>query len=319
MKLIKFNMIDLTSIKNKISLRFLKNMVFVLLFLTIFINISPVIYGQQIYAGGGYYYTPLNLLMQSSETTLSLNSYYEASIKALIEINKSWILGFSLFRNTFDYLNPNGLSLDLTYSSQIFNFTQSLILKNSDNFISPFIFAQLQTNIELDFYPEFFVSTSFSFPFYYQNFFSAIPAVPNDLTFEKKSLGAEAGLYIYQLCLGLSFHYENLIYNFDLTSDIVYNEYNLYDYIFFVRLIPTFTAFGFELKIGYKDASILFSDDTLIYHRFIYADCRLIFRIGIFTIEPSFGYILYSFFSPQITNFSSLVKLNANLYLSVKF
>jgi len=319
MELIKFNKSDLTLIKNKVMINILKTLLSILLFLTILLIFSPAIYAQQIYAGGGYYYTPLNLLMQSSETTLSLNSYYEASIKCLIEIYKNWLFSFTLFRNTFDYLNPNALSLDLIYNSQIFNFTQSLILKNSDNFLSPFIFAQLQTNVKLDFYPKFFASISFSFPFYYQNFFSAIPAVPNDLTFEKKSFVAEAGLYIYQLCLGLSFQYENVIYNFDLASDIVYNEYNLYNYIFFVRLIPTFTSFGFELKIGYKDASIVFADNTFIYHRFIYADCRLIFRIGIFTIEPSFGYILYSFFSPQITNFSSMVKLNANLFLTVTF
>ena len=115
MELIKFNKSDLTLIKNKVMINILKTLLSILLFLTILLIFSPAISAQQIYAGGGYYYTPLNLLMQSSETTLSLNSYYEASIKCLIEIYKNWLFSFTLFRNTFDYLNPNALSLDLIY------------------------------------------------------------------------------------------------------------------------------------------------------------------------------------------------------------
>ncbi|MFN3412388.1 MAG: hypothetical protein ACK4YF_09545, partial [Exilispira sp.] len=70
--------------------------------------------------------------------------------------------------------------------------------------------------------------------------------------------------------------------------------------------LPTFTIFGFALKIGYSYNQLVTTDARSYLHQYIYAKARLVFNFSNIKIEPSAAFLIYSIVSSNITDLSSM-------------
>lgn len=280
-------------------------------FLTIFSNIA---YSQQINLGFDYGFLPFQY--SNSFTSIKNNIYYSAFIFLELKLNENSFFSINYERSTFNIFQQNSLSFGFSYLKDFLFFNQNIKVNFSDDFKNLFPYFESQTSILLDFYPIFFFFIGLNNPLYIQPIFSSLVQLPKDDTFELFKLKSEIGFYIYQLSIGLFFEFDKILYNFDNSvNPVKYNRLLTYDLALMIKYVPTFTLFGFTFALGYSYNDLNTILNLHYIHQYLYAKAKLIFNIEHFKIEPSFGYILYSFYSSNINDISKMARLYAALSL----
>jgi hypothetical protein len=286
-----------------------------LFFLTIFPNI---IFAQQITLGFDYGFLPFQY--SNSFTSIKNNTFYNAILSFSINLNQNLSLSFFFERNTYNFKQPNSFSLGFSYIKDFLTFEERFKVEVSDSFDNIFTYFENFTSILLDFYPLLFFFLSINNPIYIQPIFSSLVELPKSDTFEKYDINTEIGFYIYQLSIGLAFKYDSILYNFDTTStSINYSKLNTYDLALIIKYVPTITAFGFVLALGYSYNDLKTVSSLTYIHQYIYAKANLIFTLDHFKLEPAFGVLIYSFYSDNITDISEISRLYLGMNLSYKF
>lgn len=295
---------------------FLLNILIIsILFLTTFSN---YIFAQQIAIGANYGFLPFGY--SSSFTSIKNNTYYNAFLLFSFNLSQNFYLSFNIERNTYNFYQPNFFSIGLSYNKGFLTIDQRFKVEISDSFTNIFPYFENFTSILLDFYPLLFFFLSINNPIYIQPIFSSTVELPKSDTFEKYDINTEIGFYIYQLSIGLAFKYDSILYNFDTSSNPVeYNILTTYDLAFMIKYVPTITAFGFIIGLGYSFNDLKTVSSMHYIHQYIYAKANLIFTLDHFKIEPIFGFLIYSFYSDNITDISKMSRLYVGANLSYKF
>jgi len=284
-----------------------------------FLTISPnIIFAQQITLSFDYDFLPFQY--SNSFTSIKNNSFYNTFLSFSINLNQNLSLSFLLGRNTCNFKQPNFFSFGFSYIKDFLTFEQRFKVELSDSLNNIFPYFENFTSILLDFYPVLFFFLSISNPIYIQPIFSSIVELPESDTFEKYDINTEIGFYIYQLSIGLAFKYDSLLYNFDTTSTpFLYNKLITYDLALMIKYVPTITAFGFILALGYSYNDLKTVSSLHYLHQYIYSKAKFIFTLDHFKLEPAFGVLIYSFYSDNITDITQMSRIYFGLNLIYKF
>lgn len=289
------------------KIQFINFLIFFFIFITFLTTFSSLSFAQQISIGFEYGFIPFPY--SSSFTSIKNNTYYSAFLSFSFNISKNYSLSFLLERSTFNIMQPNSFSVSFSYFNNFLRFNEKIKVLFSDSISNFFPYFENYISALFDFYPVLFIFFSIKNPFYIQPIFSSIIDLPKSDTFENYDINSEFGFYIYQLSIGLSFEYSEIHYNFDSSNTpIVYNKIIDYDIALQAKYLPTFTLFGFALKLGYSYNQLITTNNSSYLHQYFYAKAGLVFNFSNIRIEPSAAFLIYSIVSSNITDLSSMYR-----------
>lgn len=315
---IKFTKIN--NLKKNFRFSFIITIVLYFLIISILLltSFSHQLYAQQISIG--FYSDFLPFPYRTTFTSITNNSFYNAFIFLGLNILEKNLIGIQIERSTFNSFSPNSISFIYVFNKDFFSLHQIIKILLQDDITELFPYIECKTNFYFDFYPLLFFCFGFEYPLYIQAIFSSVIDIPMENTFEKLKAEIEFGFYFYQLSVGLDFFYDSKLYNFDIDQDpIKYDKLQTYDISLAIKYIPTFTLFGFILNLGYSYNDLTTQTPERFLHQYIYTKIKLMFKFSGFSIDPAFGYLIYSIVSDNITNVSKMIRLYYSISVSYSF